>query len=114
MGVAGPSKIEKDFEMCGEELPERYIGFENKDNICYANSVLQALYFCQEFRKYLLNQKVMSRDSVLGHLQELYLSMFTSKRKTGVLSTKQVMYKCKALNELFNNDDHHDSHEFLI
>ncbi|KZP28893.1 cysteine proteinase [Athelia psychrophila] len=33
---------------------EKQFGFENFGNICYANSVLQALYFCSPFRELLL------------------------------------------------------------
>ncbi|PXF46442.1 Ubiquitin carboxyl-terminal hydrolase 4 [Gracilariopsis chorda] len=39
------------------ELPEdeRYFGLENFGNTCYCNSVLQALYFCEPFRKAVLD-----------------------------------------------------------
>lgn len=38
------------------DLPEdeRYFGLENFGNTCYCNSVLQALYFCEPFRKAVL------------------------------------------------------------
>lgn len=45
MGGTGSSKVEEDFRKIGEELPEKYVGLENvnfnqKSNLCYANSVI--------------------------------------------------------------------------
>lgn len=39
------------------DLPEdeRYFGLENFGNTCYCNSVLQALYFCEPFRRAILD-----------------------------------------------------------
>nr|CAG8530074.1 5572_t:CDS:10 [Entrophospora candida] len=34
---------------------EKYFGLENYGNICYCNSILQALYFCKPFRECVLN-----------------------------------------------------------
>jgi hypothetical protein len=45
----GGSKLEKALAECPDD--ERYYGFENFGNTCYANSVLQALYFCRPFRE---------------------------------------------------------------
>ncbi|KAH9816141.1 ubiquitin carboxyl-terminal hydrolase 12 [Melampsora americana] len=45
---------------------ERYFGMENFGNTCYANSVLQALYFCKPFRELLelsANQPLYLLDS---------------------------------------------------
>lgn len=41
----------------------------------------------------------------------------SSSKKVGtsqVVNTKKLMKRIKALNALFDNDDHHDSHEFMI
>jgi ubiquitin carboxyl-terminal hydrolase 12/46 len=47
------SKLEK---ALAADLPEseRYFGLENFGNTCYCNSVLQALYFCEPFRRAVL------------------------------------------------------------
>lgn len=125
MGGTNQSKLEKDFNSLGVDLPEQFMGFENvriiqKNNICYANSVLQVLYFCQEFRAKILEEGIYGHpDTLLGHLYQLFLQMSSSKKKTGIINTRKLMNKVRELNgklssELFNNDEHHDSHEFLI
>ncbi|KAJ8907349.1 hypothetical protein NDN08_007463 [Rhodosorus marinus] len=55
MGV-GSSTANKLDKALATDLPEdeRYFGLENFGNTCYCNSVLQALYFCEPFRKQVL------------------------------------------------------------
>lgn len=36
------------------------------------------------------------------------------KRGSVTVNTKKLMKRIKSMNELFDNDDHHDSHEFLM
>jgi ubiquitin C-terminal hydrolase len=56
------SKLEK---ALAADLPEseRYFGLENFGNTCYCNSVLQALYFCEPFRRSVLEYE---RERRLG------------------------------------------------
>eukprot|EP00803_Ostreobium_quekettii_P011324 evm.model.scf_2704.2 EVM.evm.TU.scf_2704.2 scf_2704:18122-18349(+) len=56
---------------------ERYFGLENFCNTCYCNSVLQALYFCQPFRKGVLEHYARALDTeadenILTVLGELF------------------------------------------
>ena len=46
------------------DLPEeeRYFGLENFGNTCYCNSVLQALYFCEPFRRAILEYAATGRN----------------------------------------------------
>lgn len=56
MGIT-TSKDEKEL---ANQFPdgEHFVGFENKSaTICYSNSVLQALYYCEPFRKKILEYK---------------------------------------------------------
>jgi len=76
MGGSG-SKMEKALV----DFPdgERYFGLENFGNTCYANSVLQALYFCRPFRGRVLEyaaQRLPVRDAdenLLTCLAELFV-----------------------------------------
>ncbi|GAB0496301.1 hypothetical protein MMPV_007613 [Pyropia vietnamensis] len=54
VGPSTASRLDKDL---AADLPddERYFGLENFGNTCYCNSVLQALYFCEPFRRCVLD-----------------------------------------------------------
>ena len=56
-------------------------------NTCYANSVLQALYFCLPFREQVLLYKHPEgeKETLLSALSELFKNMSSSKRKFGVI-----------------------------
>lgn len=65
----------------------------------------------------------MSKDSTLliSELQDVFEHMHTMnatkkqvKAEVLTVNTKKLMKKIKAMNQLFDNDDHHDSHEFLM
>eukprot|EP01111_Echinosteliopsis_oligospora_P015414 TRINITY_DN6100_c0_g1_i1.p1 TRINITY_DN6100_c0_g1~~TRINITY_DN6100_c0_g1_i1.p1 ORF type:complete len:379 (-),score=80.65 TRINITY_DN6100_c0_g1_i1:129-1265(-) len=119
MGLTG-SKLEKTLTAIMPES-ERYFGYENFGNTCYCNSVLQALYFCVPLREQLLEYyndqfKVLAEGeehNLLMCLAELFSSIATQKKKTGVLAPRKFVNKLRKENELFRGFMHQDAHEFL-
>ena len=71
------SKLEKSLGDFPEG--ERYFGFENFGNTCYANSVLQSLYFCRPFRDRLLQYAASlpkdADDNLLTCLADLFVQV---------------------------------------
>ena len=55
----------------GEEVSdkERYFGFVNKNNICYANSITQCLYNSKSFKNYI----VSINQSFVIYLYKIYV-----------------------------------------
>ena len=43
----------------------------------------------------------------------MFASMENSKKSKGSFSSKKFMTAIRKANVLFDNDDHHDSHEFM-
>ncbi|KIZ02162.1 ubiquitin carboxyl-terminal hydrolase 12/46 [Monoraphidium neglectum] len=109
------SKLEKALAECPDD--ERYYGFENFGNTCYANSVLQALYFCRPFREqvqqYCAALPREPEENMLNCLAELFQQIQTSKKKTGVIAPKRFVQRLKRDNEAFRSYMHQDAHEFL-
>lgn len=108
------STLEKDI---GSEFPanEHFFGLVNFGNTCYCNSVLQALYFCRPFRDKVLSYKPLSKrkENLLSCLGDLFVSIATQKRKTGVIAPKKFVTRLRKENELFDNYMQQDAHEFL-
>lgn len=83
--------------------------------MCYANSSLQVLYHCLPFREKILNMKIPpgGENSMLFEIQELFKSIHGQKKPKGVFNHKKFIAAVKKANQLFDNDEHHDSHEFV-
>ena len=115
------SKARIDKALGGSTIPEteRIYGLENFGNTCYANSVLQALYFCKPLRDRCIEEALANQeagvvdDDLLGALSDLFLSISTQRKRSGVHAPKRFVAKLRAENEIFNNNMHQDAHEFL-
>ena len=70
-----------------------------KNNICYANSIIQSLYYCEAFRKQiLLFQPKINEENPISILQEVFHQILNYKKKVGVISTKKLMNFAKRKN----------------
>eukprot|EP00164_Ancoracysta_twista_P004672 GFYU01006317.1.p1 GENE.GFYU01006317.1~~GFYU01006317.1.p1 ORF type:complete len:403 (-),score=70.83 GFYU01006317.1:77-1285(-) len=124
MGNSSSSKLEK---ALGSAFPEdeHYFGLENFGNTCYCNSVLQALYFCDPFRDQVLKYQLPQAgkeltpapdadgEHMLKCLADLFVQIYTQKKRTGVIPPRKFIQKLRKENELFRSYMHQDAHEFL-
>eukprot|EP00943_MAST-04B_sp_MAST-4B-sp1_P008717 g8717.t1 len=53
------------------------------------------------------------KDALLAHLTNLFYDIASVKNNKVFVSPKTFVSKVKTQNLLFNNDEHHDAHEFL-
>ena len=76
---------------------------------------MQCLYSCKSFRKKVLNLKgAYEENSMLKAITDFFIMIESKKKKSGVIDPKKFVNMIKQNNQDFNNEDHHDSHEFLI
>ncbi|GFR86412.1 ubiquitin carboxyl-terminal hydrolase 38-like [Elysia marginata] len=63
-----------------KKLEEGKTGLDNLVNTCYMNSILQALYMCDQFRHGILSKVPSSQESVLDKLQHVFALLCQSNR----------------------------------
>ena len=90
--------------------------------ICYCNSATQVLFHCLPFRQAVLNyEHVKGGDegaegpNMLVYMRKLFKDMVKAGQgKVGAkYDHKEFIKAVKKGNVLFDNDEHHDSHEYL-
>lgn len=119
MGANTSSQLEKEVNLIPALANERFYGLVNFGNTCYANSVIQALYFCKPFREKILNYRQIHKKSgiqkedLLTCLADLFSNITSQKRRVGTIAPKRFVTKLKRENELFDNFMQQDAHEFF-
>lgn len=82
--------------------------------MCYANSSLQILFHCRQFRERLLRCRTEKQPlNMLNQLQELFRAMENQRSSSGPFDHRGFIKAIKRCNVLFDNNDHQDSHEFI-
>lgn len=77
MGTTSSKNMQLE-KLLGNNFPDNIhlVGFENTSNICYANSVLQAFYYCNSFRENIVNYKnidnIPEKSNPILLLQDLF------------------------------------------
>ena len=84
-------------------------------NTCYANSVIQALYYSAAFRERVLNvpDEYRQQNPMLDALCELFESLSQQKKRVGSFSPKRFIEVLRKENVLFSGFQQQDAQEFL-
>ena len=121
------SKLQKDLGQQDKD-DERYFGLQNFGNTCYANSILQVLFYCKPLRTYMLNiakqndlQRIKWEEEpgILFALCDLFQQMSASegsatanKKRGSSIAPKQFIQKLRKESPMFNTLMHQDAQEF--
>lgn len=128
-GVIGDgARAQVNAKTLGDAFPPsaKFFGLENFGNTCYCNSVLQALYACDEFRERLIEHHAAANDgtstsgrgketpdSMLAALGDLFREISGQTKRTGYVSPRAFIERLRKDNVLFRGHMHQDAHEFL-
>lgn len=73
------------------------------------------MYHCKPFREQVLNWKPCNPNKyyLLNELHDLFKTYSTAKGNRGIINHRRFIGRIRAGNRNLNNEDHHDSHEYL-
>lgn len=97
------------FTVARDSVPRHTHTYTQFGNTCYANSVLQALFYCQPFREKILaykgppsllqvDDKPVATETLLSVLSDLFKLIATSKKKFGIIHPRKFITKVKTEN----------------
>lgn len=108
----GQSETKEKTESTNRKIINDFNGLENFGNTCYCNSVLISLFFCEIFRKNVLEYNQENLLNLLIELKELF-KLLSDKSQSNTKQLKSFIIKLRKENVLFSNNHQQDAHEFL-